>query len=96
MFGITCNFQGQTVFSAQGPEVAESNGNSAFSPPESILATVELRDELTVLNTYDRLEVQAPHDCHQIQVMCLAELSWTQSMVAVVTCPVVLCAQRHG
>jgi hypothetical protein len=52
-------------------------------------------DELSVLNAYHRFEVQAPHDRREIQVMNGAELSRTQSVIAIVSGPMVLCAKWH-
>jgi hypothetical protein len=53
-------------------------------------------DELTVLNAHNRLEVQAPHDRREIQIVYLVELSRSQPMVAVLASSVVRGAERHG
>ena len=90
------NLKGKAIFSAYAPKVPESRRDSLFGFPEPVLATVEMCDELTVLKAHYRLQVQAPHDGYKIQVICLAKLSWTQPVVAVVSGPMVLGTKRHS
>lgn len=76
--------EGKTVFAAYAPKGSESRSNSAFGFSEPVLAAFEMRDELTVLNAYHRLQVQAPNDRHEIQLMCLVESPRAQPMIAIV------------
>jgi hypothetical protein len=69
--------------SPQGPD------NPACRLPELVLAAFEMCDEQSVLNSHDRVEIQAANDGWQVQIVDLAELSGTQPMVAVLSCPMV-------
>jgi hypothetical protein len=70
------NLQGKTICN-DTTKAPEGRGDPAFGFPEPILAALELRDELALLNPYYRLEVQSPYDCGKIQIVYLAERSWT-------------------
>jgi len=92
---VTLLIQGQPVFSAHAPKGPESRSNAAFGFPEPVLAALEIRYKLTVLNANHRLEVQAPHDRHEIQIVCLTKPTGTEPMIAVVSGPVVSAAERY-
>ena len=55
-----------------------------------------MRDKLTVLNAYSWLEVQSPHNRREVQIVYFPKLPRTQSVVAVVSSPVVPGAEWHG
>jgi hypothetical protein len=95
-FVLIPNPQSKTVFCTDASNGAKCGRKSHLSFPERINASVEVRDELAVLNAYRRFKVQTPHDRREIQIMYLAKLARTQAMVAVVAGPMVPGAKGHG
>jgi hypothetical protein len=88
-FAISVLLRVQDGLSRHLPKGPERRSDSRFGFPEPVLATVEFGNERAVLNADNWFEVQAPHDRSEIQVMCLAKLSRSQPVVAVVSGPVV-------
>jgi hypothetical protein len=60
------NLKRKAVRSAHSPKCSKRRGQSALSLSEPILRTLKIRNELAVLNSYHGLEIQAPHDCHEV------------------------------
>jgi hypothetical protein len=65
-------------------------------PAEPVLAALEIRYELTILNAYRRSHVQALHDRREIQIVHVTEPSRTEPVITVVSGTVVHGAERHG
>ena len=90
------NRESKTVFCTDASKGAKCGRESHLSFSECVSISIEVRHELALLNTHYGFEIQALHNRNEIQVMDLTELSRTQTMIAIVSSPVMLCAQGYS
>jgi len=58
-------------------KVPQGRSNAACGFPEPVLAPFKMRYKFTILNSYRGFQVQALHNCRQVQIMDLAKLPRT-------------------
>ena len=93
---MTPHPKGETIFRTNASKGAERGRKSHLRSSESVGASLEVRHELALLNAQHGFEIKALHNRREIQVMNLRELSRTQTVVAIVSGPMVLCAKGYS